>query len=59
MVLFYTASAIWPENNPFLDEHVVEFIILIGLAYVGAGRYLGRGRWWERVSIVRRYPVPR
>jgi thiosulfate dehydrogenase (quinone) large subunit len=59
MVLFYTASAIWPENNPFLDEHVVEFIILIGLAYVGAGRYLGLGRWWERVSIVRRYPVLR
>ena len=41
MVLFYTASAIWPENNPFLDDHVVEFIILLALAYVGAGRYLG------------------
>lgn len=59
MVLFYTASAIWPENNPFLDDHVVEFIILVALAYVAAGRYLGLGRWWERLGIVRRYPILR
>ena len=59
MVLFYTASAIWPENNPFLDDHVVEFIILLALAYVGAGRYLGLGRWWEDVEIVRRHPILR
>ena len=59
MVLFYTAAAIWPENNPFLDDHVVEFIILLALAYVGAGRYLGLGRWWEDVEIVRRHPILR
>ena len=43
MVLFYTASAIWPENNPFLDDHIVYVIVLAGIAYVGAGRYLGLG----------------
>jgi thiosulfate dehydrogenase (quinone) large subunit len=59
MALFYTAAAIWPENNPFLDDHVVEFIVLLGLAYVGAGRYLGLGRWWERTGLVRRYPLLR
>ena len=59
MVLFYTAAAIWPENNPFLDDHVVEFVILLGLAYVASGRYLGLGRWWEQTAIVQRYPVLR
>jgi thiosulfate dehydrogenase (quinone) large subunit len=59
MVLFYTASAIWPENNPFLDDHVVEFIVLLGIAYVGAGRHLGLGRWWESTSLVARYPLLR
>ena len=59
MVLFYTASAIWPENNPFLDDHVVEFIVLLGIAYVGAGRYLGLGRWWENTALVSRYPLLR
>jgi thiosulfate dehydrogenase [quinone] large subunit len=59
MILFYTASAIWPENNPFLDDHIVYAIILAGLAYVGAGRYLGLGAWWERTSIARRFPLLR
>ncbi len=56
MVLFYTAAAIWPENNPFLDEHVIEAIVLIGIAYVGAGRYLGLGRWWDGLGFVQRFP---
>jgi thiosulfate dehydrogenase [quinone] large subunit len=57
MGLFYTAGAIWPENNPFLDEHVVYAIVLVGIAYVAAGRYLGLGKYWERIPLVRRYPI--
>lgn len=55
MVPFYTAPAIWPENNPFLDDHVVYAIILAGIAYVGAGRYLGLGGWWEGTTVARRF----
>ena len=54
MVLFYTAASIWPENNPFLDDHLVYVIVLAGIAYVGAGRYLGLGRRWERTALARR-----
>jgi thiosulfate dehydrogenase [quinone] large subunit len=57
MAIFYTATAIWPEHNPFIDDHVVEALILALLAVVGAGRYLGLGRWWERLALVRRYPI--
>ena len=39
----YTGGSIWPENNPFLDDHVVYAIVLAGIAVVGAGRYLGLG----------------
>jgi thiosulfate dehydrogenase [quinone] large subunit len=59
MAMFYTAGAIWPENNPFLDDHIVYAIVLAGIAYVGAGRYLGFGRWWDSTSLVRRFPVLR
>lgn len=59
MVLFYTAAAIWPENNPFLDDHLVYAIVLAGIASVGAGRYLGLGGWWERTAAVRRFPLLR
>jgi thiosulfate dehydrogenase [quinone] large subunit len=57
MAIFYTASAVWPEHNPFLDEHVVYAIVLAGIAYVGAGRYFGLGGWWERTALVRRFPI--
>ena len=59
MVLFYSAAAIWPENNPFLDDHIVYAVVLAGIAWVGAGRYIGLGRWWEDTSVVRRYPILR
>jgi len=57
MAIFYTATAIWPEHNPFLDDHVVYVIVLAGIAYVGAGRYLGLGKYWERLPIVKRVPI--
>ena len=59
MLLFYTASAIWPENNPFMDDHIIYAIVLVGIAYVGAGRYLGLGRKWERLSFVQKHPILR
>ena len=57
MVIFYTASAVWPEHNPFVDDHVIEAIVLAGIAYVGAGRYLGLGNWWRNTALVRRFPI--
>lgn len=59
MLLFYTAAALWPENNPFLDDHLVYAIVLAGIASVSAGRYLGLGRRWERLPIVQRHPFLR
>ncbi|ETK38005.1 hypothetical protein [Microbispora sp. ATCC PTA-5024] len=44
-------------TNPFLDEHIVYAIVIIGLAVAGAGRTLGLGRWWGETALVRRYPV--
>ncbi len=37
------------ENNPFLDEHIIYLIVLIGLARVKAGQWVGLGRWWPQV----------
>ena len=53
MVIFYTATAIWPEHNPFLDEHVIEAVILVGLMLANAGRYYGLGKIWQRFEFVR------
>jgi thiosulfate dehydrogenase (quinone) large subunit len=56
MAIFYTATAIWPEHNPVIDEHVIEALVLAGLFLANAGIYLGLGRWWQRTTLVKRYP---
>jgi thiosulfate dehydrogenase [quinone] large subunit len=42
-----------------MDDHIIYALTLILLALAGAGRTWGLGRVWERLSIVRRYPVLR
>jgi thiosulfate dehydrogenase [quinone] large subunit len=51
MVLMWSA-ALAPETNPFLDDHIVYALVLLLLAEMGAGRWLGLGGWWERRAVV-------
>ena len=44
-----------PENNPFMDEHLIHAALLVGLALVAAGHTLGLGRQWARLPLVRRW----
>jgi thiosulfate dehydrogenase (quinone) large subunit len=55
VTLMWTVS-LPPENNLFMDDHIIYALVLIGLAMVGAGNTLGLGRWWARTSIVQRLP---
>jgi thiosulfate dehydrogenase [quinone] large subunit len=57
MAIFYTATAIWPEHNPFLDDHVVEALVLGALLLANAGRYYGLGKVWQRTTVVQRFPI--
>ncbi len=54
LVLMWSAS-LPPENNLFMDDHIIYAIVLIGLAAVGAGRTLGLGERWARTELVQRY----
>ncbi|WP_277210860.1 hypothetical protein [Isoptericola croceus] len=47
------------EVNPFLDDHLIEAVLLIGLAAVAAGDTLGLGRRWAATDLVQRYPILR
>jgi thiosulfate dehydrogenase [quinone] large subunit len=51
LVLMWTA-VLPPENNPFMDDHLVYALVLVGLALVGAGHTLGLGKAWERIPVV-------
>jgi thiosulfate dehydrogenase [quinone] large subunit len=56
LVLMWTA-VLPPENNPFMDDHLVYAIVLVLLAALGAGKTLGLGTYWEKLPIVKRFPI--
>ena len=44
-----------PDNNPFMDDHLIYAMVLVLLALTAAGRTFGLGRRWERISFVQRH----
>ena len=57
LMLSMWAASLRLENNPFMDDHIVYAIVLVGLALAGAGRTFGLGRWWEQTALVQRFPI--
>lgn len=55
VVLMWSAS-LPPQDDIFMDNHLIYALLLIGLAAVGAGRTLGLGNRWARTALVQRYP---
>ncbi len=60
LMLFLMWTALLPpENHPFLDEHIIYILVIIGLILTDSGRYLGFGRLWSNLKIVRKYKILR
>ena len=56
MLVMMWSAVLPPANNPFMDDHIVYALVLILLAALGAGRFVGLGGIWERLAIVKRFP---
>lgn len=54
LVLMWLA-ALWPEHNPFLDDHLIYAFVLIGIYATDAGQYFGFGRNWSESPLVTKY----
>jgi thiosulfate dehydrogenase [quinone] large subunit len=55
LVVLMWSAALPPSSNPFMDDHLIYAMVLVALALVGAGRFLGLGQVWERLPIVQRH----
>ena len=55
MVILMWSASLPPQDDVFMDNHIIYALVLIGLALVGAGNTLGLGRWWTQTTLVRRY----
>jgi thiosulfate dehydrogenase [quinone] large subunit len=56
MLLLFSTN-VPPVNNPIIDEHIIFIIALIGIAKVGAGKWVGIGKWWSQTGLVKRFPI--
>ena len=57
LVLMYTAGFMPPENHPFIDDHIIYIIIMIGLSMTNSGEYLGLGKQWANTDFVKKHKV--
>jgi thiosulfate dehydrogenase [quinone] large subunit len=57
LLTFMWMASLPLENNPFMDDHLVYAVVLVGLALLHAGDTLGLGRMWARTNMVHRHPV--
>ena len=56
LVILMWSASLPPQDDVFMDNHIIYALVLIGLALVGAGKTLGFGSWWAQTSLVRRFP---
>ncbi|MBB6121985.1 hypothetical protein [Nocardiopsis algeriensis] len=59
LLVLMWAAVLPPATNPFMDDHIVMALTLVGLALVNSADTLGLGRWWSGTALVRRFPVLR
>ena len=57
MLVMMWSAGLWPDNNPFMDDHLVYALVLVMLLLANAGKTFGLGRAWERLHLVQKYPV--
>jgi len=54
ILVFMWSAALPPDNNPFMDYHIIYALALVALALIGAGKTLGLGARWEAIPFVQR-----
>ncbi len=57
MMFLMWAALLPPANHPFIDDHVIYALVLVGLWASRAGHVIGLGRAWEKISIVRKWKL--
>lgn len=56
LMLFLMYLALFPpKHHPFIDEHIIYILILQLLFQLHSGEVFGLGKWWNNISLVKRY----
>jgi thiosulfate dehydrogenase (quinone) large subunit len=55
LVMLMWSATLPPQNDLFMDNHIIYALLLVGLALVGAGNTFGLGRRWGQTNLVQRH----
>lgn len=59
MYVMMWSVALWPANNPVLDDHILGALTMVVLGLTYAGDTWGAGKSWSRSQLVKRFPILR
>ena len=57
LLLMMWMAALWPANNPILDDHIVYIFVLLGLKHNSDQQKLSLNNWWKSQSLVKKLPI--
>ena len=57
LFLMYLAVGLPPENNPFIDDHIIYILVMGILCFGNAGKYFGFGNKWYNTTLVQKYKI--
>ncbi len=57
LLLMMWSAALWPANNPVLDDHLIYIVILLGLYATNKQQKWGLRSWWVKQDLVKRFAV--
>lgn len=59
LILMYAAGFIWPEHNPFLDEHLIYAVVMLLLVFSRPTGWFSLGGWWAQRGLAKKYAILR
>lgn len=54
LLLMMWSATLWPANNPFIDEHIIYAIVLLGLLQINSTQAFGMRKTWANQDFVQR-----
>jgi thiosulfate dehydrogenase [quinone] large subunit len=55
LLLMMWAASLWPSSNPFVDQHIIYILLILGLAGVNKDQVLGLRKVWVNLPVVRKF----
>ncbi|MBX6354429.1 MAG: hypothetical protein IRZ05_01085, partial [Micromonosporaceae bacterium] len=56
LLVMMWSAVLPPDNNPFMDDHLIYALVLVALALTNAGNTLGLGKPWSDIPLVHHNP---